>query len=358
MGFRRRAAGVPENTDGYQADGRRAATRWTLVRVASGGLRRLRTPGAIAGVVKDATGACCPASRWKPRVVPSSNGSAPCVTDETGSARSPICVLAATRSGLRCPALVRLREASSCRAGFTATVNAELRSAPWKKPSPCPARRPRSTCRTRGGRRWSTGRRWTRFPPAESRRESGGGSRGDRRRIVRSVGPGSGGSNGDRTVFLIVHGSRGQASPLIYDGMRYNNMNGTPGGGHVIWASNNAAVQEYTVEVGSLSIQAESAGVWQNTIPKQGGNEFHGMVFANFTNASLQSTSNVSDPKLATTRRATRISIRRSAGRSRRTSCGFSAPTAIGASMNIQPAPTTTRSAGLPVHPGISAGRR
>jgi hypothetical protein len=86
-----------------------------------------------------------------------------------------------------------------------------------------------------------------------------------------------GGSTSDRTVFLIVHGSRGQASPLLYDGMRYNNMNGTPGGGHVIWAMNNAAVQEFTVEVGALSIEADSAGVWNNAIPKQGGNAFHGL---------------------------------------------------------------------------------
>jgi hypothetical protein len=110
-----------------------------------------------------------------------------------------------------------------------------------------------------------------------------------------------GGSTSDRTVFLIVHGSRGQASPLLYDGMRYNNMNGTPGGGHVIWAMNNAAVQEFTIEVGALSIQAESAGVWNNAIPKQGGNTFRGMVFANFTNESLQSTGNVSDPARAST---------------------------------------------------------
>ncbi len=110
-----------------------------------------------------------------------------------------------------------------------------------------------------------------------------------------------GGSVSDRTVFMIVHGSRGQASPLLYDGMRYNNMNGTPGGGHVIWAQNNATVQEFTVEVGSLSIMAEAAGVWQNAIPKQGGDTFHGMVFGNFSNDSLQSTGNVSDATKAST---------------------------------------------------------
>jgi len=110
-----------------------------------------------------------------------------------------------------------------------------------------------------------------------------------------------GGSTSDRTVFLIVHGSRGQASPLLYDGMRYNNMNGTPGGGHVIWAMNNAAVQEFVIETGSLSIMADSAGVWNNAIPKQGGNTFRGMVYGSFTKERLQSKGNVSDPSNAST---------------------------------------------------------
>ena len=51
----------------------------------------------------------------------------------------------------------------------------------------------------------------------------------------------------------------------------------------------------------TLSIMAEAAGVWQNAIPKQGGDTFHGMVFGNFSNDSLQSTGNVSDATKAST---------------------------------------------------------
>jgi hypothetical protein len=65
-----------------------------------------------------------------------------------------------------------------------------------------------------------------------------------------------GGTVNDRTPALIVHGSRGQEMPHLYDGMRYNNMNATPGGGHLIWAENSGVVQELTVEVGSLAPSA------------------------------------------------------------------------------------------------------
>jgi hypothetical protein len=109
-----------------------------------------------------------------------------------------------------------------------------------------------------------------------------------------------GGSVGDKQVALIVHGSRSQEMPLLYDGMRYNNMNATAGGSHVIWTANTGAVQEYTVEVGALSAEADVSGVRQNMVPKQGGNQFHSSIYGTYTNDSLASTSNVSNPGLVT----------------------------------------------------------
>jgi hypothetical protein len=109
-----------------------------------------------------------------------------------------------------------------------------------------------------------------------------------------------GGSVGDRQVALRVNGSRGNEMPLLYDGMRYNNMLATPGGVHVIWTMNSAMVQEYTVEVGSLSAEAEASGVRQNSIPRQGGNGFTGSFFGTYSNDKFQSTSNVPDPTEAT----------------------------------------------------------
>jgi hypothetical protein len=102
-----------------------------------------------------------------------------------------------------------------------------------------------------------------------------------------------GGSVADRIPSLRIHGSRSIEMPLLYDGMRVNNMNATPGGGHLMWGQNAGAVQEYTVEVGALSAEADVSGVRENAVPKAGGNTFHGSLFSDFTNHNLESTSNV-----------------------------------------------------------------
>jgi len=105
-----------------------------------------------------------------------------------------------------------------------------------------------------------------------------------------------GGTVSDRLPALIVHGSRSQEMPTLYDGMRVNNMNATPGGSHLMWSQNAGAVQEFTIEVGSLSAESDASGVRQNAIPKSGGNLFHGGVFSEATGSKFQSTSNVANP--------------------------------------------------------------
>jgi hypothetical protein len=104
-----------------------------------------------------------------------------------------------------------------------------------------------------------------------------------------------GGTVADRIPSLRIHGSRSIEMPLIYDGMRVNNMNATPGGGHLMWGQNAGAVQEYQVEVGALSAEADVSGVRENAIPKIGGNMFKSNLFFDITGRSLESTSNVPD---------------------------------------------------------------
>jgi hypothetical protein len=109
-----------------------------------------------------------------------------------------------------------------------------------------------------------------------------------------------GGSVADRIPTLRIHGSRSSEMPLLYDGMRVNNMNATPGGGHLMWGQNAGAVQEYTVEVGALSAEADVSGVRENAVPKSGGNVFHGTLFTDVTGRILESTGNVADLSQAT----------------------------------------------------------
>ena len=98
-----------------------------------------------------------------------------------------------------------------------------------------------------------------------------------------------GGTGGDRFQTLSVHGSRADQMPLVMNGMPFNNMNNTGGGYNTTLVVNTGTVQEMTVTTSGLAAEARSSGVLTNIIPKEGGNNFRGGFFGNFSNTSLQS---------------------------------------------------------------------
>ncbi len=98
-----------------------------------------------------------------------------------------------------------------------------------------------------------------------------------------------GGTGGDRYQTLSVHGSKADQMPLIMNGMPYNNMNNTGGGYNTTMVINTGTVQEMTVTTAGLTAEQRSSGVLTNVVPKEGGNTFRGELFANFANASMQS---------------------------------------------------------------------
>jgi len=113
-----------------------------------------------------------------------------------------------------------------------------------------------------------------------------------------------GGSKGERSVRLSVHGSKTYDSRLLQDGMRYTALTpfpGTPvqpqtvfvptgegtGRGYYI---NPLAAQEVVIDTGSLgSAQYEYGGAQVNMIPKDGGNSFSGSLFLGGTGSRFQS---------------------------------------------------------------------
>jgi hypothetical protein len=107
--------------------------------------------------------------------------------------------------------------------------------------------------------------------------------------ISRSDGQDVGGMSGDRFATLAIHGSHGGDMPLIFDGMRYNNMNGSGGGGLTNFMLNTGSIQEMSVETAGASVENQVSGVFINVIPKDGGNTFKGFLFASGSNKSLQS---------------------------------------------------------------------
>jgi len=102
-----------------------------------------------------------------------------------------------------------------------------------------------------------------------------------------------GGSKGERSVRITVHGGKTYDSRLLQDGMRYNAL--TPGIGSLEGTGrgfyvNPLAVQEVVVDLGTMgSAEYSLGGAQVNSIPKEGGNRFSGSLFLGGTGGSLQS---------------------------------------------------------------------
>ena len=93
---------------------------------------------------------------------------------------------------------------------------------------------------------------------------------------------------------LAIHGSALFEQQLLYDGVYYNNGQGR-GGSFSAIAPNSATIQEVSYETGALSAESEVSGLRSNIIPKDGGNIFTGYFFGAFTNHDLQTNNLTSD---------------------------------------------------------------
>src|SRR5262249_18776458 len=93
---------------------------------------------------------------------------------------------------------------------------------------------------------------------------------------------------------LALHGSSSLESPMIIEGLRYANVFGTGSGMSGPYLVNNGMVQEIAVDMSGQTAEADTPGLRANIILRQGGNNFSGMIFDNFTNHGLV-TKNVDD---------------------------------------------------------------
>ena len=111
-----------------------------------------------------------------------------------------------------------------------------------------------------------------------------------------------GGSKGERSVRITVHGGKTFDSRLLQDGMRYNAL--TPGIGSLEgtgrgYYANPLAIQEVVVDLGTMgSAEYSLGGAQVNSIPKDGGNLFSGSFFVAGTGDGLQS-NNLDDDLIA-----------------------------------------------------------
>ena len=98
-----------------------------------------------------------------------------------------------------------------------------------------------------------------------------------------------GGTVGDQPLGVAIHGGRAGDQHVFYDGMRSNNIQGSGGGACMSIWMNPAAIQEISMDIGSMQVESETSGFRINVIPKDGGNIFSGSVLFNGTSGGMQS---------------------------------------------------------------------
>jgi hypothetical protein len=102
--------------------------------------------------------------------------------------------------------------------------------------------------------------------------------------------------DGPASRSLSVHGSRIAETNSAIDGM--SDRRGSNGGQAVTFYMNEGSVQEVSVRTDGGDAEAQYSGVWMNAIPKEGGNTYNWSVVGLFANKDL-SASNLSDAYIA-----------------------------------------------------------
>jgi hypothetical protein len=95
---------------------------------------------------------------------------------------------------------------------------------------------------------------------------------------------------------IAIHGGRQTEQQLLYDGMYYNNGQGV-GGTYTAIVVNDGTVDQISLETGGLSAESSLGGIRTNVIPKDGGNQFKGSFFTTYTGESLQGNNLTDDLK-------------------------------------------------------------
>jgi len=105
-----------------------------------------------------------------------------------------------------------------------------------------------------------------------------------------------GGSNGtDSGATFTIHGSRGADVRRLIDGMRWNSMEAANAGTGFYFDPTGA--EEIAIQLGGNSPEFELGGVQVNLVPKAGSNRYNGYFYAGYTNHSLNSSAVPDDLK-------------------------------------------------------------
>src|SRR5579871_1813927 len=97
--------------------------------------------------------------------------------------------------------------------------------------------------------------------------------------------PDVGGAQGMQQTYLAAHGSDPKDNYIMVDGIR---LNGIEGDGAIQQYFNEGMFQEMSYQTAGISAESSGGGVRLNMIPKDGGNTFHADAFFSATGQALQ----------------------------------------------------------------------
>jgi carboxypeptidase family protein len=97
--------------------------------------------------------------------------------------------------------------------------------------------------------------------------------------------PDVGGAQGMQQTYLAAHGSDPRDNYIMVDGIR---LNGIEGDGAIQQYFNEGMVQEMSYQTAGISAESSGGGVRLNMIPKDGGNTLRGDLFFSRTGSALQ----------------------------------------------------------------------
>jgi hypothetical protein len=94
------------------------------------------------------------------------------------------------------------------------------------------------------------------------------------------------GSRAMQQTYFSVHGAGAAQTTVLMDGMI---INGLQGDGAIQSYGNDAGNQEMVYQTGGGTVDSPTGGLKISMVPKEGGNEFHGSLFAGYEGSRLQS---------------------------------------------------------------------
>jgi hypothetical protein len=103
--------------------------------------------------------------------------------------------------------------------------------------------------------------------------------------VGRSQDVGGSGGNSDQT--LSIHGGRGGDQRVLVDGMPITLQEGLGGESHFMFP--HANIEELNVDVGAHTAEAATGGIMFRVVPRSGGNQMSGYLYASYTNKTFLS---------------------------------------------------------------------